>query len=71
MWLARAIILCGRCSCKLRDKDSQLVAKTYDLKSAYRQVPIHEDHLKFSFFSIYNCEQDCAEVYQLVVCTAF
>ena len=46
--------------------DSRLVAKTYDLKAAYRQVPIKEDHLRFSFFSIYNCERDCAEIYQLV-----
>ena len=46
--------------------DCKLVAKTYDLKSAYRQVPIREDHLCYSYFSIYNCDRDCAEVYQLV-----
>ena len=46
--------------------DCKLVAKTYDLKSAYRQVPIREDHLCYSYFSIYNCDRECAEVYQLV-----
>ena len=52
--------------CNEVGQDSNLVAKTYDLKSAYRQVPIREDHLCFSFFSIYNCERQCAEVYQLL-----
>ena len=36
---------------------SELMAKTYDLKSAYRQVPIREDHLQFSYFSIFNVEK--------------
>ncbi len=35
-------------------KSSSLVAKTYDLKSAYRQIPIKESHLKFGYFCIYN-----------------
>ena len=30
--------------------DSRMVGKTYDLKSAYRQVPIRKDHLGFAFF---------------------
>jgi len=53
-----------RC-CEATGRASNLVAKTYDLKSAYRQVPIHEEHLRFSFFCIYNCELDRPEVYQL------
>ena len=36
--------------CNDESKASALVAKTYDLKSAYRQVPIREDHLRFSYF---------------------
>ena len=44
---------------------SNLLAKTYDLKSAYRQVPIREDHRCFSFFCIYNCELGRPEIYQL------
>ena len=52
--------------CDAVGQDNTLVAKTYDLKSAYRQVPIREDHLCFSFFSIYNCERQRAEVYQLL-----
>ena len=42
-----------------------LEGKTYDLKSAYRQVPIRCDHLKFAYFSIYNCEVDAVEIYRL------
>lgn len=30
--------------------DSTLLAKTYDLKSAYRQVPIRRERLKFAYF---------------------
>ena len=52
--------------CAAEDKASSLVAKTYDLKSAYRQVPIRQDHLCFSYFCIYNVESDKAEVYQLL-----
>ena len=44
---------------------SDLLAKTCDLKSAYRQVPICEDHLRFSFFCICNCELGRPEIYQL------
>ena len=52
--------------CAEEDKGSALVAKTYDLKSAYRQVPIRSDHLCFSCFCIYNCESNRAEIYQLL-----
>lgn len=44
---------------------SGLVAKTFDLKSAYRQVPIHPRHRKFAYFSIYNHEIGAAEIYRL------
>lgn len=53
-------------NCKARGLDSSLVGKTFDLKSAYRQVPISEVHLKYAFFSVYNHCKDCAEIYQLV-----
>lgn len=29
---------------------ASLLAKTYDLKSAYRQIPIHPAHAKFGYF---------------------
>ena len=51
--------------CGEEDRASTLMAKTYDLKSAYRQVPIAEEHLRFSFFCIFNHELGRAEVYQL------
>lgn len=44
----------------------ELVGKTYDLKSAYRQVPIKESHLKYAFFSVYNHELGEPQVYQLL-----
>eukprot|EP00435_Cladocopium_sp_Y103_P035609 s2538_g9.t1 len=38
--------------------DANLLAKTYDLKSAYRQVPIKSEHLKFAFICAYDpCSQ--------------
>ena len=35
-----------------------LEGETYDLKSACCQVPIRSEHLRFAYFSIYNCEVD-------------
>ena len=52
--------------CGEHSKASEIWAKTYDLKSAYRQVPIKEEHLQFSYFCIYNCELGAPEVYQLL-----
>ena len=52
--------------CGAEGRASDLVAKTYDLKSAYRQVPIAEEHLRFSFFCIFNCETGKPEIYQLL-----
>ena len=51
--------------CRSHGVCSELVGKTYDLKSAYRQVPIRSDHLKFAYFSIYNCELDKVEICRL------
>ena len=52
-------------TCKHHNMCSALVGKTYDLKSAYRQVPIRSDHLKFAYFSIYTCELDEVQIYRL------
>lgn len=35
------------------------------LLCAYRQAPTRSDHLKFSYFSICNCELDKVEIYRL------
>ena len=43
-----------------------LVAKTYDLRSAYRQVPIKQSHLKYAYFSVYNHRKGCAEMYRML-----
>ena len=45
-------------------KDTTLLAKTFDLKSAYRQVPILPSHLKFAYFCIYNPQTKSVEVYR-------
>ena len=44
--------------------DSSLLAKTYDLKAAYRQIPVRKDHLKYAYFSIYNHELATVEIYR-------
>ena len=51
--------------CDERGVSSGLVAKTYDLKSAYRQVPIRKDHLKFAYFSVLNHRLGRAQIYRL------
>ena len=51
--------------CEQLGLDSTVLAKTYDLKSAYRQVPIRADHLKFAYFSIYNHERNRPEIYRM------
>ena len=52
--------------CEELGADSTIRAKTFDLKSAYRQIPVKEEHLRYAYFSIYNCQKGHAEVYQLV-----
>ena len=42
-----------------------LVAKTYDLKSAYRQVPIKASHLKFAYFSVFNHKLGYPQIFRL------
>ena len=51
--------------CEQRSLSSDLVCKTYDLKSAYRQVPIRCGHLRYGFFLIFNAERQSAEIHQL------
>ena len=46
-------------------RSGELEGKTYDLKSAYRQVPIKKEHLKFGYFSFYNMEIGEAQIYRL------
>ena len=44
--------------------DCSLLAKTYDLKSAYRQIPVRSDHLKYAYFCIYNHETCSVKIYR-------
>ena len=50
---------------KAMGTSSVLLAKTYDLKSAYRQVPVKTEHLKFAYFCIYNHELNKPEIYRM------
>lgn len=52
-------------ACSSMGQDCSLVAKTYDLKSAYRQVPIRPGHYKYAYFSVYNHELGATQVYRL------
>ena len=45
--------------------DSELRAKTYDLTSAYRQVPVRPSHYKYAYVSVFNCRKNCAEIYRM------
>ena len=45
-------------------KSAEILAKTFDLKSAYRQIPVRPDHLKYGYFCIYNSKKACVELYR-------
>eukprot|EP00435_Cladocopium_sp_Y103_P043232 s1638_g12.t1 len=51
--------------CDAMEKNSSLLAKTYDLTSAYRQVPISPDHYKYAYVSVYNCKLGKVEIYRM------
>ena len=51
--------------CAQHGSSSAILGKTYDLKSAYRQVPICSSHLPFAFFSVWNWKIEKPEIYQL------
>eukprot|EP00435_Cladocopium_sp_Y103_P025849 s3652_g6.t1 len=51
--------------CDEAHRNSALVAKTYDLMSAYRQVPICPDHYKYAYVSVYNCKLQKVEIYRM------
>eukprot|EP00438_Fugacium_kawagutii_P011446 Skav223456 [mRNA] locus=scaffold184:128814:130232:- [translate_table: standard] len=51
-------------SMKAEGKATSLLAKTYDLKSAYRQIPIRVDHRRFAYFCIYNPPSKQVEIYR-------
>ena len=51
--------------CQAKNMSSKLHAKTYDLKAAYRQVPVHPDHLKYAHFCVFNPKTQAPEVFRL------
>ena len=42
-----------------------LVGRTYDLKRAYRQLGICEDHCRFSWVAVWLPEHSCAKIFQM------
>ena len=53
--------------CGSGQRSSSLILKTYDSKSAYRQVPIDPAHYRYgyAYFSMYNCVHKATEIYRL------
>eukprot|EP00435_Cladocopium_sp_Y103_P030339 s465_g7.t1 len=51
--------------CDVQGCSSELVAKTYDLTSAYRQVPVHPEHYRYAYVSVYNCKLKKVEIYRM------
>lgn len=51
--------------CEEAGIDSKLRCKTYDLTSAYRQVPVRPSHYRYAFVSVYNCKRGRAEIYRM------
>ena len=37
----------------------------YDLRKAYRQIGICEEHLKYAWISVWNPEDDCPHLFQM------
>ena len=60
-----AMVKCFFGRCNQAGVDSELRAKTYDLTSAYRQVPIKPSHYRYAYVSVYNCRKQCAEIYRM------
>ena len=58
LYLMRCFSKCG--------KSTELVGRALDLSSAYRQLPISDDSLKFAFLAIYNPELRGASLFQQV-----
>ena len=52
--------------CEIHHKNSKLVAKTYDLKSAYRQIPAHADHLQHAFVSVFNWKLGQPQIFRML-----
>ena len=51
--------------CEAAGIDTELRAKTYDLTSAYRHVPVRPSHYRCAYVSVYNCKKGCAEIYRM------
>lgn len=52
--------------CRDANYPAALAVKTYDLKSAYRQVPVMSEHLKYGFVCVYNTDEQRPQLYRML-----
>ena len=60
-----AMVKCFFGQCEQGGIDSEIRAKTYDLTSAYRQVPVRPNYYRYAYVGVYNCRKGCAEIYRM------
>eukprot|EP00435_Cladocopium_sp_Y103_P003802 s2711_g1.t1 len=50
---------------QVHGNDSVLVGRTYDLRKAYRQLGVHEDHYKFSWIAAWSTDHNCVKLFRM------
>ena len=59
------VIAMTRRMLQLSGGSCSLVGRTFDLRKAYRQLGVHQDHLKYSWGGVWNPELKRVEVFQM------
>ena len=65
--VAFAVLAYWFSSAKETGTDSKLLARTFDLSSAYRQVGLSRQGREVSYIRVYNPDEDCMMVFQALV----
>jgi len=65
--VACAVLTYWFSSAKETSTDPTLLAHTFDLSSAYRQVGLNEQRREVSYIRVYNPEKGCMMVFQALV----
>ena len=63
--LAGALLCAWFSLSEASSKPSSLWSRTFDLKSAYRQLPLAEDAFRHAVLSVYCPETQCPSLFQL------
>eukprot|EP00435_Cladocopium_sp_Y103_P061413 s1136_g23.t1 len=50
---------------QVHGEESALVGRTYDLRKAYRQLGVHEDHYMFSWIAAWSTDHDCVKLFRM------